>query len=64
MYSWEIDKAMKEHNYDLPSGLYLKICKESPQIRNVTYSACGDSFDIWTDDGSHWNFKVHKEERG
>lgn len=63
MYSWEIDKVMKDHNYNLPSWLYSKICKESPQIECVKYSPWGDSFDIWTNDGSHWSFKVYLDER-
>lgn len=32
MYSWEIDKTIREHNYKLPSSVYLDICRTSPQL--------------------------------
>lgn len=32
MYSWEIDNIVKEHNYNLPSSIYIKICNTSPQL--------------------------------
>ena len=32
MYSWEIDKIIKEHNYNLPSSIYINICNTSPQL--------------------------------
>lgn len=32
MYSWEIDKIIKEHNYNLPSSTYINICNSSPQL--------------------------------
>ena len=32
MYSWEIDKIIKEHNYNLPSSVYINICNTSPQL--------------------------------
>lgn len=32
MYSWEIDKTIREHNYKLPSSVYLNICRTSPQL--------------------------------
>lgn len=32
MYSWEIDKIIREHNYKLPSSVYLNICRTSPQL--------------------------------
>ena len=32
MYSWEIDKTIREHDYKLPSSIYLNICRTSPQL--------------------------------
>ena len=32
MYSWEIDKTIREYNYKLPSSVYLNICRTSPQL--------------------------------
>lgn len=32
MYSWEIDKIIKKHNYNLPSSVYIDICNSSPQL--------------------------------
>ena len=47
-----------------------KYCISEDNVdRVVSISLSSDKYidgfiDIWTDDGSHWNFKVHKEERG
>ena len=62
MYSWEIQAALKEYNYYIPSWLYNKICKESSQIRKVEYSGRDDSFDLWTTDGYHFKFKVYRKD--
>lgn len=35
MYNWEIDNTLKKYNYDIPSSIYLDICKSSPQITFV-----------------------------
>ena len=61
MYSYEIDQILKENNYNIPSTTY-QIVLSSPQINHVKYSAYSDVFEIWTNDGWYWKFKIHLSE--
>ena len=61
MYSYEIDNCIKEYNYNLPSKLYLKICKESPQISEVKYEPFENKFSIKTKDSYFWKFGVYAQ---
>lgn len=63
MYSWEIDQKMNEWDYNIPSYLYIDILNTSPQIHHTKYNPYGDYFEMWTDDGSYWKFKVYPKER-
>ena len=36
MYTWEIDDIMKKYNYNIPSSIYIKLCKSSPQINYIS----------------------------
>lgn len=63
MYSWEIQQLMEMRNYLLDAEEYFKICKTSPQIREINYNAFEDNFHIATDDRYDFNFKVKKKER-
>ena len=66
MYTWEINDIMKFYNYNLPSSVYLDICKSSPQIMYIT-AHDGNPFKIvckeQNDDGSYyypeWSFSVY-----
>lgn len=62
MYSYEINGIMKKHNYRIPSNVYLRICKTSPQIKRVKYEPFENSFEIWTDDKAYWKFEVYLNE--
>ncbi len=61
MYSFEIDKKLKEYNYKLPSDVYLQMfdTKISTQVNHIIYNPWGNYFSVWTDDGYHWEFSVH-----
>ena len=63
MYSWEIDQKMKEYNYNIPSFLYIDIISNSPQIKYIKYNPYDNSFEIWTNEGIYWKFKVYLKER-
>lgn len=58
MYSWEIDELMRISNYYISSDAYLKINAESPQVIRVKYEPFNDNFEMETNDGYQWRFKV------
>lgn len=58
MYSHEIDKTLKLHNYNIKSDTYLEICKTSPQISRIKYEPFQNKFTIWTNDNWNWTFQV------
>lgn len=59
MYSYEIDRLMKQYNYKLPSYLYLIICSTSNQIGHVRNNEFDNNFEIWTKDNWHWKFSIY-----
>lgn len=63
MYSYEIDNILKEHNYYIPSTIYLSVFnkEKTPQITEIKYDAWSDNFYVRTQDSYNWNFKVYKE---
>lgn len=58
MYSYEIQEQMNRYNYCLPAGVCLDIQLHSPQISHVKYDAWNNIFEMWTNDGYYWKFKV------
>lgn len=63
MYTYEIDSIIKQHNFTLPSYLYLQICRTSPQISHVRYNAWDSTYEISTCGGGYWKFKVYHMEK-
>jgi len=63
MYSWEIHKILDEHNYTLPSSIYVEISdtRKSPQISFIGYDSGSNNHVIETKDGWSWMFKVYKD---
>ena len=59
MYSWEISNLMEHYNHNLPSNVYLDMTNNSPQIRQVTYLAYNNRFEVKDDEGTCWVFEVH-----
>lgn len=59
MYSWEIDRKMRESNFDVVCADYMHICSTSPQISRVRYVPGEEMFEMWTHDDFYWKFKVH-----
>lgn len=63
MYTWEIEKTIKDNNGILDSKLYLDICNSSPQIKEIKYEPFCDYFKIWTKDREEeFTFKVKRHE--
>lgn len=62
MYSHEIDKVLNENNYDIGANTYLHICRTSPQLNHIKYDAYSNKFQMWSNDGYHWEFVVHRED--
>lgn len=63
MYSWEIDKIIKENNYEATRDL-LKIILDvdaNPQIDHIIFNPESDIFDIWTNDCYYWHIKFKEE---
>ena len=62
MFSWELDKIMRDSNYTLSRKDYLNINPNTcNQICRIKYDPFKDSFEIWTDDGYYWQFRVEEE---
>lgn len=63
MYSYEIDEMMKKSNYLLSRSDYINLSPNtSPQIARIKYDPFKDSFEMWTYDNYHWEFRVKDEE--
>ena len=59
VFSSELDHFIKERNYYLTRSDYLKISPDTcPQIDHMKYDPFRDIFEIWTNDGYHWEIKV------
>ena len=58
MYSHEIRNILKNNNYIIDSETYINIIQTSPQINHIKYSPYSDSFEMWSDSGEYWNYKV------
>lgn len=62
MYSWEIHNELSKSNYIISSEVYKKIC-DSPQIQKIKYEPFGDYYEIYTNDGYYWRFKVERNDK-
>lgn len=63
MYSWEIDKEIKEKNNVLNADRMNDIRKESCQVKVIELVRIEDSFFVYrmsTDDGYTWEIEVKK----
>lgn len=62
MYSYEIDKIMRESNYNIDSNTYINICRTSPQINRIKYIPFENKIEMWTEDNKYWKFNVYLKE--
>ena len=60
MYSYEIEKYLQEHNYQLNSEECMKIMNpnENPQIQEIKCFSADSRYMITTSDGYHFSFTV------
>lgn len=61
MYSWEITETMRKHDFRIPSNLYDKIRRSSPQINHVKYDGFTQKFEMWDNEGNYWSFDVYPD---
>lgn len=54
MYSWEIDRIIRENNNMIKSDIYIDICKTSPQIDHIKYNSFENIIEMWTIDNYYW----------
>lgn len=70
MYSWELEKFIKERNYLIGGDDLIKILslEENPQITNITFSPERNLYTICDKDGISLEFNVmpyeEAEEKG
>lgn len=64
MYSWEIQRELEKYNYNIPASCYNEICgiDNNPQIVRIKYEPYGDYFEMYTNDGYSWRFKVYRDD--
>lgn len=65
MYTWEIEKKLKEKNYNIYNDEYFEIINTSPQITCIKYNPYDNSFETWTkekDNSIHY-FKYNVRKR-
>ena len=63
MYDHELTRYIEERNYNLSKNEYIYVCSTCPQINHVSYNAWSDTFEMWSDAGVRWEFKVYKEKK-
>ena len=59
MYTWEIEKKLKESNYNISVADYINICNSSPQISRCRYDPFYNNFQLWADNKCY-TFVVHR----
>ena len=62
MNDWELGQYLDNKGYSLTTGEYLHICYACPQINHIKFDAYSDYFEVWTDDGGCFKFKVFNKE--
>lgn len=63
MYSDEIGVLLATKNYYIDSETYLKFCETSPQINRLKFDSYSSTFEVWTNDGYYWMFRVYRKEK-
>ena len=58
LYSYEIEELLELRDYLLTIKEYVNIIQTSPQIDHVQYKK--DHFELFTNDGYKFNFKIKK----
>lgn len=60
MYNWEISNFLSKNNYQISYSDYINIQMSSPQINHVKFNPYSNYFQIWTKDGTTFEFTCVK----
>lgn len=52
---------MIQHNYYIPTTLYIEMIQSSPQVNHTKYNPYENYYESWDDQGVYWKYSVHKE---
>lgn len=67
MYTWEIEQLLKERNNIIYNDEYIKMIKESPQIKHVKYNPNNNFYETWTKEDNketkYFKYKVKRREK-
>lgn len=60
MYSWEIEKILKENNYCVGGKLLLSLIdiKQNPQINHIKFNPYDNMYEMWDREGNYYHFKA------
>ena len=60
MYSWEIEKLIREKEFllDIKDCLEVTDPTKNPQVSHVKYDSSDDSIELDTSDNYHFKFKI------
>jgi len=61
MYSWEIDKILRDNNYYISSKIYLELfnVQNNQQIKIVKYNPFENTYYIETYDNYNWIIRIY-----
>lgn len=64
MYSWEIEKFLKDRNYCIGKNdlKFITDIKSHPQLDHIKYNSYDNSYDMWDKEGTYYHFKVENKE--
>lgn len=60
MYSWEIEKFLKDRNYTVGGDDLINLIdtRKNPQLSHIEYNAGNGSYDMWDKEGNHYHFSA------
>lgn len=61
MYSWEIDRYIRERNFELSKEEYIFVSdiNRSPQISKIIYDIENNVVTVCTNDGYSWPIRMY-----
>lgn len=64
MYSWEIEKFLKDRNYYIGGDdlTFITDMRRHSQLNHIKYDPYNNSYEMWDNDGNYYNFKVKNKE--
>ena len=58
MFSWEIEKFLKERNYYIGGKdlNFILDTRQHPQINHIKFNPFDNSYEMWSKDGEYFHF--------